>query len=117
MPWELTNDELDRFSRQILVNEIGYEGQQRLLASRVTLVAPAGPGRDLAARYLQACGLTVAVEEGDGAVIRYADGFYEIPPNHRVGDFMIGWGLAVAHVIKRIAEGTISEGGDPCGSP
>lgn len=54
----LSDAQLDRFARQILVSAIGYDGQVRILSSRVT-VGGDGPAVDLAARYLKAAGISV----------------------------------------------------------
>lgn len=53
-----------RFSRQILVDEIGYDGQVQLLSRNVEIYAP-DPWRDLMGRYLIACGLAVRIVCGD----------------------------------------------------
>ena len=53
---ELDDQRLLRYSRQILLPEIGVEGQQRLLESSVLLIGLGGLGSP-AAIYLAACGI------------------------------------------------------------
>ena len=40
----MTDDQLLRYSRHILLDEIGIEGQERILASRVLMVGAGGLG-------------------------------------------------------------------------
>lgn len=60
---DLDNRTLEKFSRQILVDDIGYDGQVRLLSHRVLISGPL-PWRLLAARYLAAAGIATA-QSGD----------------------------------------------------
>src|SRR6202162_2423301 len=53
---ELTTDELTRYSRHLILPEVGMEGQQRLKAARVLCVGTGGLGSPLAF-YLAAPGL------------------------------------------------------------
>src|SRR5271165_6449277 len=52
----LTNDELSRYSRHLILPEVGLEGQQRLKAARVLCVGTGGLGSPLAF-YLAAAGI------------------------------------------------------------
>ena len=56
MPQTLTDAELDRYARHIVLREIGGEGQKRLLASRVTVIGAGGIGAP-ALQYLAAAGV------------------------------------------------------------
>ncbi len=52
----MTDDELLRYSRHILLNEIGIEGQEKLLASRVLIIGAGGLGSPVAL-YLGTAGV------------------------------------------------------------
>jgi molybdopterin/thiamine biosynthesis adenylyltransferase/rhodanese-related sulfurtransferase len=53
---ELTNDDLGRYSRHLILPEVGMEGQQRIKAARVLCVGTGGLGSPLAL-YLAAAGI------------------------------------------------------------
>jgi len=53
---KLTNDEISRYSRHLILPEVGYEGQQRLKAAKVLCVGTGGLGAPLAL-YLTAAGI------------------------------------------------------------
>ena len=53
---ELTNDDLGRYSRHLILPEVGMEGQQRLKAAKVLCVGTGGLGSPLAF-YLAAAGI------------------------------------------------------------
>jgi molybdopterin/thiamine biosynthesis adenylyltransferase/rhodanese-related sulfurtransferase len=53
---ELTNDDLQRYSRHLILPEVGMEGQQRLKAAKVLCVGTGGLGSPLAL-YLAAAGI------------------------------------------------------------
>src|SRR6202051_4791456 len=52
----LSNDEIARYSRHLILPEVGMEGQQRLKAARVLCVGTGGLGSPLAF-YLAAAGI------------------------------------------------------------
>lgn len=53
---ELTNDEVKRYSRHVIMPEVGIDGQRRLKASSVLLIGTGGLGSPLAL-YLAAAGI------------------------------------------------------------
>ncbi len=53
---ELTTDDLTRYSRHILLPEVGVEGQQKLKAAKVLCVGTGGLGSPMAL-YLAASGI------------------------------------------------------------
>ncbi|MBI2895634.1 MAG: molybdopterin-synthase adenylyltransferase MoeB [Deltaproteobacteria bacterium] len=65
VPQKLTQDQQDRYSRHILLPEIGEAGQKKLLSSRVLLLGAGGLGSP-AALYLAAAGVgTLGVIDAD----------------------------------------------------
>ncbi len=62
---QLTNDEVRRYSRHLLLPEIGPEGQKRLKGSRALLIGAGGLGSPLAL-YLAAAGVgTIGIVDAD----------------------------------------------------
>jgi molybdopterin/thiamine biosynthesis adenylyltransferase len=61
----MTDDQLLRYSRHILLSEIGIEGQQRLLGSRALLIGAGGLGSPIAL-YLASAGVgRLTIVDGD----------------------------------------------------
>ena len=52
----LSDDQLDRYARHIVLKEIGGDGQKRLLAARITVIGAGGIGSP-ALQYLAAAGI------------------------------------------------------------
>ena len=52
----LSDDQLDRYARHIILKELGGGGQQRLLASHVAVVGAGGIGAPVV-QYLAAAGV------------------------------------------------------------
>jgi hypothetical protein len=82
----LTDEQIDRYSRQIILPEVGGRGQERLLAARMTLLAEV---EDLAPalNYLAGAGIgTISLDCAgcNGAVDRLAYQAMELNPDVRV---------------------------------
>lgn len=61
----LSNDQMARYSRQIMLNEVGLSGQRKLLKSKVLLIGAGGLGSPLGV-YLAAAGVgTLGLVDGD----------------------------------------------------
>src|SRR5918911_2173908 len=62
---ELTETQFHRYARHLILDEVGEEGQAKLLASRVLVVGAGGLGSPLLL-YLAAAGIgTIAVVDSD----------------------------------------------------
>jgi len=57
---KLTGDQLQRYSRQLILSEVGEEGQARLLKAKVCIVGAGGLGSP-AGYYLAAAGVGIAI--------------------------------------------------------
>ncbi|MCL5674846.1 MAG: molybdopterin-synthase adenylyltransferase MoeB [Candidatus Omnitrophica bacterium] len=61
----LRNDQIERYSRQIILNDIGGKGQERLLSAKVLIVGAGGLGSP-SALYLAAAGIgTIGIVDSD----------------------------------------------------
>ncbi len=68
----LTDDQIERFSRHILLPEVGGKGEERLLASSV-VVSGDGAAAECCAAYLAAAGVGRVVWNGDAAPLFLED--------------------------------------------
>jgi hypothetical protein len=93
----LTEHQIERFSRQIILPEIGGIGQQKLLAARVGLAAPERFCL-WAARYLAAAGIGRIIVSGP---IAGADRLVASHPDCRV---VVGEAVAADVVIVDVAD-------------
>lgn len=60
-----TNDQLERYSRHIILNEVGAKGQKKLLNAKVLIIGAGGLGAP-AAMYLAAAGVgTIGIADAD----------------------------------------------------
>jgi molybdopterin/thiamine biosynthesis adenylyltransferase len=65
MPGRLTEDQIKRYSRNIMLPEMGKKGQQKLLDSRVLIIGAGGLGSPVI-QYLSAAGVgTLGIVDGD----------------------------------------------------
>lgn len=62
---DISDEQLERYSRHILLKDVGIEGQSRLLESKVLVIGAGGLGAP-AALYLAAAGIgTIGIADGD----------------------------------------------------
>ncbi|WP_298838239.1 HesA/MoeB/ThiF family protein [Clostridium sp.] len=62
---EFSEEQIERYSRHILLSEVGVEGQEKLLNSKVLIIGTGGLGAP-AAMYLAAAGIgTIGLVDGD----------------------------------------------------
>lgn len=69
MPLKFTEDQIKRYSRQIILPEVGGKGQRKLLSSRVLVIGAGGLGASAIA-YLAAAGIgTLGIIDSDNVEI------------------------------------------------
>ena len=65
MSYTFTNEQLERYSRHIILNEVGAAGQEKLLNAKILLIGAGGLGAP-AAMYLAAAGIgTIGIADAD----------------------------------------------------
>ena len=57
-----TNEQMERYSRHIILQEVGVKGQKKLLNSKVLIIGAGGLGAP-AAMYLAAAGVGLSVSQ------------------------------------------------------
>ncbi len=64
----MTNEQIERYSRHIILNEVGVKGQKKLLKGKVLIIGAGGLGAP-AAMYLAAAGVgTIGIVDAVGSV-------------------------------------------------
>ena len=72
-----TNEQLERFSRHIILQEVGVKGQKKLMEAKVLIIGAGGLGAPVAL-YLAAAGVgTIGIADAD-EVFAVGDGRYLI---------------------------------------
>lgn len=103
----MDNATLDQYARQILVDAIGYDGQERLLATRVVVRGSDWPA-DWTERYLRAAGVGVTrlYEEGSAVEVTAGPLRWEFRAERELGvGYVMGQlGLTLATVVLALAE-------------
>ncbi|PSR32629.1 MAG: hypothetical protein C7B46_13500 [Sulfobacillus benefaciens] len=102
---EMDDATLERYARQVLVEEIGYDGQCAILQTPLRVTAPDGVWRDLVCRYLSAAGFPITVADGvDPALVVSGEKYrQEIPLGSDIGRLMMAVGQAITRVILSTA--------------
>ncbi|MCY0880263.1 MAG: hypothetical protein OWU84_15165 [Firmicutes bacterium] len=106
---ELDRNEMDQYSRQMLVDEIGYEGQLAILSTLVRVWGPE-PWRQWASRYLTAMGFSVEESPGEKFGVALGDHWRWTTQLSSDGDGMRELGLGLSRLICDWL-GQVTEGG------
>ena len=79
----MTDEQIERYSRHIILNEVGVKGQKKLLKGKVLIIGAGGLGAP-AAMYLAAAGVgTIGIVDADEVGYQPAETDY--PRNSRCG--------------------------------
>jgi adenylyltransferase/sulfurtransferase len=106
----LSDAQIERWSRQVLLPEVGGRGQERLLAARVRVIGT-GTAAELAALLVGRAGPTVVADDGDVLVDLTGDPLHAVASRARAGGRPLVVGAAGA---ARVAVATVV--GRPCGA-
>ena len=74
---DFRDDQIERYSRHIILSEVGVEGQEKLLNSKVLIIGTGGLGAP-AAMFLAAAGVHAVQTKGHGLLVRGGDFAYEV---------------------------------------
>lgn len=95
----MNDDELLRYSRHILLNEIGVEGQEKIRAARMLVIGAGGLGSP-AAYYLASAGVaTIVLADGDAVDLTNLQRQI-LHTTERVGMPKVESGLVALHAIN-----------------
>jgi hypothetical protein len=119
----LREDQIQRYSRQILLREVGGKGQERLLAASLR-VEGAGPAIDVALAYLAISGSSVVTQQGPHAGFLFGTPLETVSPDALGSDGDVrGW-LGPIALAERVAPSLFRVGisnervvGVPAGAP
>ena len=80
-----TNDQLERYSRHIILKEVGAKGQKKLLNAKVLIIGAGGLGAP-AALYLAAAGVgTIGIVDADEVDLSNLASGYSYNSRYRQG--------------------------------
>ena len=75
-----TNEQIERYSRHIILKEVGVKGQKKLLNAKVLIIGAGGLGAP-AAMYLAAAGVgTIGIADADEVDLSNLSGRSFMPP-------------------------------------
>jgi hypothetical protein len=98
---EMDDATLEKYARQVLVDEVGYDGQCTILQTSLRVTAPDGVWRDLACRYLLAAGFSITVADDADMTLVVSGGQYqqEVTLQPDIGRLMMDIGQAITQAI------------------
>lgn len=109
---ELDDATLERYARQVLVEEIGYEGQCLILQSTLSIGGQESPWRSLLVRYVRAFGFQVVVSDLSQPHLVVEGGQYQdvIELATEPGLIMMEMGRILTRLALRAAQGALVGG-------